>query len=186
MAQLPHPSPSPDRRSFLAQAGAVAIGGALALAAPLAGLGVLLDPLRRKSGDGGAVHVAPLAAVPEDGLPRKFNIVATRVDAWNHTPNTRIGAVYLQRPKGRPESAPTVRAFSVVCPHAGGFVDFHTEKNCYLCPIHNSTFALDGTVLDPKSPAPRGLDELEAEVRGEEIWVVFKNFRPGVKERIPV
>ncbi|MEI6861943.1 MAG: Rieske (2Fe-2S) protein [Verrucomicrobiota bacterium] len=181
MAQPPQPSPSPDRRSFLAQAGAFVIGGALALAAPLAGLGVLLDPLRRQPAGGGAVRVAPLTALPEDGVPRKFDIVATRVDAWNRTPNARIGAVYLQRTKDRP-----VRAFSVVCPHAGGFVDFHAEKNCYLCPIHNSTFALDGTLLDPKSPAPRGLDELEAEVRGEEIWVVFKNFRPGVKERVPV
>lgn len=178
----PHVSPQPERRNFLTKAGAVVIGGAIALVAPLAGLAVFLDPLRRKSQDGGAVLVASLESLPENGEPQKFPVLATRVDAWNTTPNVPVGAVYLRRAEGG-----RVRAFNVVCPHAGCFVDFRPDESHYHCPCHNSSFALDGKILDPKSPSPRALDELEVEVRrGTEIWVKFKNFRPGVKEQTAV
>jgi menaquinol-cytochrome c reductase iron-sulfur subunit len=178
-----HPCPpAPDRRNFLAKAAAVVIGGIVTVIPPAAGLLVFLDPLRRKSETGGAVFVANLAAIPESGEPRKFPVLATRVDAWNRTPNVPIGAVYLQRLEGN-----RVRALNVVCPHAGCFVDFKGTRNNFHCPCHNSSFGLDGKVLDPKSPSPRPLDSLEAEVRnGSEVWVKFQNFRAGVHEKIPV
>ncbi len=182
MSHPPDHPPQPDRRDFLAKAAATVIGGGLALVGPVAGLGVLLDPLRRQSAGGGAVRVASLAALPDDGVPRKFPVLATRQDAWNRSKNVPVGAVYLRREKGG-----AVRAFNVVCPHAGCFVDFRADKGCYLCPCHNSTFALDGKVLDQNSPAPRALDELPVEMReGGEVWVAFQNFRPGEKERLPV
>lgn len=174
--------PQPERRNFLAQAAAIVIGGVLAVVSPLAGLFVFLDPLRRKSESGGAVLVASLASLPENGEPRKFSVLATRVDAWNRTPNVPVGAVYLQRMKDD-----TVRALNVVCPHAGCFVDFRPARNHFHCPCHNSSFALDGKVLDPKSPSPRALDDLKVEIRkGTEIWVTFQNFRAGVHDKIPV
>jgi menaquinol-cytochrome c reductase iron-sulfur subunit len=119
--------------------------------------------------------------VPEDGVPRKFPVLASRVDAWNKSPETAIGAVYLRRAQGE-----KLRAFNVVCPHAGCFVDFLASKDSFLCPCHNSTFALDGKINDPRSPSPRGMDELEVEVRNDsEVWVKFQNFRAGVVEKIP-
>ena len=181
MSTCPLP-PAPDRRNFLAKAAALIIGGALALVAPVAGLFVAFDPLRRKSENGGAVRVASLDALPENGEPRKFPVLATKVDVWNRTPNVPVGAVYLQRFAGN-----KVRALNVVCPHAGCFVDFRAEQNHYHCPCHNSTFAADGQVMDPKSPSPRSLDELPVEIRnGTEIWVTFQNYRAGVPEKIPV
>ena len=180
----PHASPatSPERRNFITKAAAVIIGGIVAVIPPLAGVFVFFDPLRRKTEAGGAVFVANLAALPESGEPRKFPVLATRVDAWNRTPNVPIGAVYLQRLPGN-----KVRALNVVCPHAGCFVDYRAANSNYFCPCHNSSFALDGKVLDPKSPSPRGLDELPVEVRnGAEVWVTFQNFRAGVHEKIPV
>ena len=182
MALPTDPSPPPDRRNFLARFAAIVIGGALALVAPVAGLFVFLDPLRRKTANGNAVRVASLAALPENGEPRKFPVLATRVDAWNRSPNVPVGAVYLQRlGDGR------VRAFNVVCPHAGCFVDFRPAQKHYHCPCHDSSFALDGKILDPKSPSPRPLDELPVEIRREtEIWVTFQNFRPGTPQKIPV
>jgi menaquinol-cytochrome c reductase iron-sulfur subunit len=180
--ESPSVPPATDRRNFLSKAAAIVIGGAIALVAPVAGLFVALDPLRRKPASGGAVRVASLDALPENGEPRKFPVLATKVDAWNRSPNVPIGAVYLQR-----FSNGTVRALNVVCPHAGCFVDFRAEKKHYHCPCHNSSFSLDGKVLDPKSPSPRPLDELEVEIRdGTEIWVTFQNFRAGVHEKIPV
>jgi hypothetical protein len=48
-----------------------------------AGVAMFMDPLRRKSNlKGGAVKVATLDALPPDGIPRKFPVVASRVDAW--------------------------------------------------------------------------------------------------------
>lgn len=175
-------SPQPDRRAFLSKASAVVIGGSLVVAPVVAGLCVFLDPLRRKSEIGASVLVANLNSLPEDGEPRKFSVLATRIDAWNRTPNVPIGAVYLQRLKDN-----KVRALNVVCPHAGCFVDYRSANSNYFCPCHNSSFALDGKVLDPKSPSPRGLDELPVEIRnGTEVWVTFQNFRAGVHEKIPV
>ncbi len=102
-------SPAQDRRAFLSKASAVVIGGSLVVAPVVAGLCVALDPLRRKSEAGASVLVATLNSLPEDGEPRKFSVLATRVDAWNRTPNVPIGAVYLQRLKDN-----KVRALNVV------------------------------------------------------------------------
>lgn len=177
-----HPPPQPERRSFLTKAAAIVIGGIATVLPLVGGLFVFLDPLRRKTEAGGAVKVASLNSLPENGEPRKFPVLATRVDAWNRTPNVPVGAVYLQRLKdGR------VRALNVVCPHAGCFVDYRAAQHHYFCPCHNSSFATDGAILDPKSPSPRPLDELPVEIRhGTEIWVKFQNFRAGVHEKIPV
>jgi menaquinol-cytochrome c reductase iron-sulfur subunit len=42
-------------------------------------------------------------------------------------------------------------------------------------------------VQDPKSPSPRGLDDLVVEIRnGTEVWVKFQNFRAGTHDKIPV
>ncbi|MFM9079502.1 MAG: ubiquinol-cytochrome c reductase iron-sulfur subunit [Opitutaceae bacterium] len=181
MEHQPAP-PAPDRRNFLAKAAASVIGGITVLVPAASGLLVFLDPLRRKSADGGAVFVANLSAVPESGEPRKFPVLATRVDAWNRAPEVPVGAVYLQRIAGG-----GVRALNVACPHAGCFVDFKGARNNFHCPCHNSSFALDGKVLDPKRHSPRPLDSLETDVRGgKEVWVKFRNFRAGVPEKIPV
>lgn len=173
--------PQPARRNFITRAAAIVIGGLIALVAPLAGLFVFLDPLRRKTEIGGAVRVTSLHALPENGEPRKFSIQREQVDIWNRTPDVPVGAVYLQRFGDK-----QVRALNAKCPHAGCFVNFKGGPSNYHCPCHDSTFAVDGRILDPKSASPRGLDELQVEIRGTEVWVRFQNFRPGVTAKIPV
>jgi quinol---cytochrome c reductase iron-sulfur subunit, bacillus type len=175
-------SPAPTRRGFIKEFLASAIGVLLGLVPLGAGLTVLLDPLRRRASDSGAVRVATLDALPADGQPRKFPVLATRVDAWNTFNQVPIGAVYLRR-----TADGQVQAFNVVCPHAGCFVDFLPERGRYLCPCHNSTFTIAGKIDDPSSPAPRGLDSLVVQVReGNEIWVKFQNFQAGRAEKVPV
>ena len=173
---------TPERRDFFKKFLAVCIGAIAGLLPAGAGLAVFLDPLKRKASGSGAVRVAFLEALPENGQPVKFPVLATRVDAWNKFREVPIGAVYLRRlDNGR------VEAFNVVCPHAGCFVDFQPEKGRYLCPCHNSSFTVAGKIDNPASPAARGLDSLETEVRnGKEIWVKFQNFEAGSAEKIPV
>lgn len=179
----PHaPTPPPDRRGFLKRTAAVVIGGIITLVPAAAGITVFFDPLRRRAKQStGLQKVGNLEALPADGVPRKFAVIADRSDAWNKFPQVPIGAVYLRRTEDK-----KVEALNVVCPHAGCFVDFVEKSGSYLCPCHNSTFAADGKINDPKSPSPRGLDALEVEIRNEnEIWVKFQNFQAGHKEKIP-
>jgi len=173
--------PAPERRNFLKEALIVVIG-AIATLVPLgAGLSVLFDPLRRKGNGGSKIRVASLEALPKDGTPRKFPILASRTDAWNKYPDAPIGAVYLRR-----TAEGAVHALNVVCPHAGCFVDFREKNKDFYCPCHNSSFEVTGKVADPKSPSPRAMDELEVEVKGSDVWVKFQNFRTGQALKTPV
>ena len=174
-------TPPPTRRGFLKQAGAILFGAVAGLVPFLSGLTVFFDPLRRKAGAGQFVPVASLNALPEDGSPRKFSVIASRTDAWNKSPQTPIGAVYLRRTGEK-----TVQALNVVCPHAGCFVDYNPTAKGYHCPCHDSAFALSGQISSPSSPAPRGLDDLEVEIRKDvEIWVKFQNFQAGQATKTP-
>jgi len=173
---------NPERREFLKKACTVGVGTALVLVPLGAGLNVLFDPLRRSSAGAKRVFVASLDSLPNDGIPRKFTILASRIDAWNKFPNAAIGAVYLRR-----TGEQKVEALNVVCPHAGCFVDYKSDIKSFFCPCHNSSFALDGAVSDPKSPSPRGMDTLDVQVvNGKEIWVAFQNFQTGHAVKIPV
>jgi Rieske Fe-S protein len=174
-------SPPPNRRDFFKKAVALLIGAVTSLVPLVSGLVVFLDPLRRKGQGSQFVPVASLKALPEDGSPRKFAVIASRTDAWNKSPKTPIGAVYLRRVGNQ-----QVQALNVTCPHAGCFVDYNSGVKGYHCPCHDSTFALSGQVSSASSPAPRGLDELQVEIRSEgEVWVKFQNFRAGEREKIP-
>jgi menaquinol-cytochrome c reductase iron-sulfur subunit len=171
-----------DRRSFLKRFFAGFIGAVLGVIPLGAGLVVFMDPLRRKAGAGQTVKVTTLEALPADGVPRKFSVVAARIDAWNKFPETPIGAVYLRRTEDG-----KVQAFNVVCPHAGCFVDYLPDKGSYHCPCHNSRFTVTGEIEDRSSPAARGLDSLDVEIKGDkEVWVKFQNFEAGKAEKVAV
>lgn len=173
--------PSPARRGFLASIGAVAAGALSLLAPAWSSVRVLFDPLRRGRPNADMVFATKLAGLPDDGVPRKFQIAAARTDAWTTHPNAPVGAVYLRR------SGRSIAALNVACPHAGCFVNVASDRSSFVCPCHKSSFDLDGTVNDPSSPSPRAMDALEVEIRnGDEVWVRFQKFRPGTVEKTPV
>ncbi len=175
-------SPSPERRGFLKQFCAMVIGGIVGLVPAVAGLVVFFDPIRRKSQGGKMLRVTTLDALPADGVPRKFSVIASRTDAWNRFPDVPVGAVYIRR-----SGEKDLHVLNVTCPHAGCFVDYRADRDGFLCPCHNSLFNVDGTLKDPRSPSPRALDGLEWEIRNQnEVWVKFQNYEAGRKEKIPV
>src|SRR6185436_8802440 len=119
---------------------------------------------------------------PADGLPRKFPVIAAKVDAWNRFEAAPIGAVYLRR-----TADGKVEAFNAACPHAGCFVDFSESKKCFQCPCHDSSFALDGKIANPGSPSPRALDSLTVKVDDDgAVWVTFQNFQAGRADKVTV
>ncbi|MBC8244037.1 MAG: Rieske 2Fe-2S domain-containing protein [Verrucomicrobia bacterium] len=176
------PEPAGERRGFIKFL--CAFIGTLISAVPFgAGVWSYLDPLakRNKGGGGGDgfVRVASLDAIPADGTPAKFSIVADKVDAWNRFSNVSIGAVYLRLVDGMPS------ALHTVCPHLGCFVDYRPGKKDFFCPCHNSNFKLDGSIVEGVSP--RAMDGLRIEVRNKtEVWVKFQNFQPGHSHKVPV
>ena len=175
-----------NRRGFLARAIAV-VAGSAALAVPaVVGIVASLNPLRQKSQAGLELRLTSLDALPEDGTPRRFPIIADRTDAWNRFPNEPIGAVFLRR-----TGAKSVEAIQTVCPHAGCSVQFTSggdeadADGKYFCPCHAASFDLAGKRLDETSPSPRDLDTLEVEIRnGIDVWVKFKEFQTGTAKKV--
>lgn len=173
-----------DRRHFLRKAVALLIGGVVSLFPLVAGLVVFLDPLRRKGAASDFVRITSLEAVPADGMPRLFQVVRDRTDAWNRFPNEPVGAVYLRNVDGK------VTAFNAECPHAGCLVAFLGDHKIFKCPCHNSRFQENGERINPlHCPSPRGLDPLDVELRDQAgnqvVWVKFEQFLAGTSTRIP-
>jgi menaquinol-cytochrome c reductase iron-sulfur subunit len=172
-----------DRRGFLTRAAAVAIGALVTLVPFAAGLFVFADPLRRSRAGFGFIKVATLESVPDDGVPRAFPVIAGRTDAWTFLPGEPIGAVFLRRQKGQamPE------AFQTTCPHAGCMIDFLAANKVFQCPCHNSSFQLNGDIIQP-SPAPRPMDSLECKVVDERgvknVLVRYETYHTGIAEKI--
>jgi menaquinol-cytochrome c reductase iron-sulfur subunit len=196
MSPTPNDSPrvpqEPERRSFLTRLSAISLGTVVAVFPFAAGWGVVTSPLRRKqdessgSADDGFVPICPLDSIPADGKPHAFVVTADVVDAWTRAVNQRIGEVFLTRSEA--DGKPNVIAFTATCPHLGCAVEFDSEESHYECPCHESGFAKDGKKLF--GPSLRGLDSLDAEIRGEsgsqEVWVRYERFRAGIAEKEPV
>jgi len=167
------------RRGFLTKTIALAVGAVAYLAPAAAGIRAFLNPLRQKGSAGRSFRLASLGEL--DAVPRKFAIVADRVDAWNRFPNEPVGAVYLRRREDG-----QVEAHQVVCPHAGCSVQFDAAEGRFLCPCHLASYDISGKRLGETSPAPRDMDRLEVEIRDQDqVWVQFANFRTGTPEKIP-
>jgi menaquinol-cytochrome c reductase iron-sulfur subunit len=189
---VPDSDATPQRRSFFVRLAAIICGGFVALFPFAAGLGVAIDPWRRKSksvaGDerSNLVPICPLAALPADGVPRAFPVVADITDGWTRAAKQRIGMIFMIRTDADGKS--NVVAFNAECPHLGCFVDYNAADQHFECPCHKSAFAKDGEKL--YGPSRRGLDSLPVkfqDVEGQqEILVAFQKFQKGIAERTPV
>jgi menaquinol-cytochrome c reductase iron-sulfur subunit len=171
------------RRSFLAAAGSLLIGGLISITPVTAGLLFFLDPILRrrpnfKGGDAdGYLSVTNLPDLPDDGTPVRCVIRADKVDAWNISKNQSVGTVYIRKMPGD-----QIIAFNDTCPHLGCKVDYHEEKQTFLCPCHASAFHLDGEPAN-KVP-PRRLDHLETKLDTQgRVWVKYQEFQCGIAEQ---
>lgn len=183
MSEPESSKPSPDapieRREFLKAAACTVLGGCCVAAPIVAGVAVITAPLRQK-GPPVEVKLATLDALPIGGAPKLFQIITDRRDAWTQFPKQAIGSVFLLR-----KSETEIVAFHSSCPHLGCAVEFRDDTSVFYCPCHDSSFAKSGEVVG-QSPSLRGLDTLEVEVRGREVWVKFLNFKAGIREKVAV
>ncbi len=172
------------RRSFFSKCLAAVLGIGAIAAPTVAGIAVLLDPLRMKAkGEGGSwVRVASLGQIPADGKPYFFTVVVDEPrDKWSRYEPQAVGAVYLTRTSE--DTPPT--ALSSVCPHLGCAIDYDRLGDQFVCPCHNGIFHADGKQAEGSTVSPRDLDPLEVRVDEAtgDVEVNYQRFKGGIAER---
>ncbi|WP_214371211.1 ubiquinol-cytochrome c reductase iron-sulfur subunit [Pseudonocardia sp. H11422] len=138
-------SPGLSRRTVIAGAGVAALGATLAVT------GCSTAATGSGGGSGGGRAPAPggTALGPASDVP--------------------VGGGRIYEAQGVVVTQPTAgdyQGFSIVCPHQGCTVN-QIAGSEIVCPCHNSTFALDGAVV--QGPAERGLESRAVAVTGDQI-----------------
>ncbi len=172
---------SPNRRRFLSvcTSALVTAISVLVLAPVLAFVGY---PLRRKAGAVAAgsdfTDAGTIAAIPM-GKWSLLPIELIRQDGWAKTRQARSIWVLVKS-----ADAKDIRVISPICTHLGCPIGWNAEKSEFLCPCHGGIFNADGAHIG--GPPPRGMDQLDFEVRDDHLWVRWQDFRISVPERIAV
>lgn len=172
----------PDRRKFLKVA-TCAMGGGVGLVVAAPVIKLVLDPAGKQTVTS---PTEPLDLGAANRLrinepPQRYEIVAPLVkDAWVASKNVVLGAAWLRRTGPGPRD---IDARSAICPHLGCAVGWDPAANNYLCPCHDSRFAVDGQKLT--GPSERGLDKLElVEVDGR-LRLTWARFKTGSSTQEP-
>jgi menaquinol-cytochrome c reductase iron-sulfur subunit len=130
------------------------IAGALAVPAAVY---LLLPPKLRKTPDWvDAGDVSKLQA----GVPVEMVFRQNRVDGWKILSEKSTAWVVKS-------SDSQVVAFGPQCTHLGCAYHWDDSRSQFLCPCHNSIFAIDGAVVS--GPAPRPLDRYDTKVTGGKL-----------------
>ncbi len=170
-------SAPPTRRGFLGAA-TVLLSSAITALAAVPVLGSLLSPLRSSPREGAGAAPIPVGNVGDFqvGVPRRVELVRSVQDAWSRSEATTVGAAWITR-----RSDGSFTALSTVCPHLGCGVNLDKPRGHFACPCHTSAFSLEGERME--GPAPRGMDPLTVEVRGQTVLVHHKRFKQGLAQR---
>lgn len=147
------------RRSFYS----VVIGGmgsliAAALAFPAA---IYLFVGARSGQRAGFTEAASFADL-EIGKPREVTFERVKTDGWRTFQEKAIAWVVRT-------DAKNAVAYSAQCTHLGCAYHFEEKRLQFVCPCHDSIFAIDGKVLD--GPAPRPLDRYHVRVDGGKLLI---------------
>ena len=92
--------------------------------------------------------------------PVEMTFRRNRVDGWKVISEKSTAWVVRQTDR-------SVFAFGPQCTHLGCAYHWEDGKSEFICPCHNSIFAVDGRVIS--GPAPRPLDRYQAKVEGAHL-----------------
>jgi len=156
--------------------------------------GYLIDPRNRPAPPSDFRRVGRFSELTKD-MPRSFTIRDIRHDAWTLHPNDVLGRIWLIYRGGTDDKGvPKVEAYTTICPHLGGSINFDGEK--FVCPLHGATFdsqckRVAAESLGKENPAPRDMDDLQiavvpdADSPGEFfLEVKYENFIQGREEKV--
>ena len=120
---------------------------------------LLFPPKARKTEEwfqvGDITHLTP-------NLPVEMTFRQNRVDGWKVTSEKSTAWVVK-------DAANRITAFGPQCTHLGCAYHWDDAKSEFLCPCHNSLFAVDGKVIS--GPAPRPLDRYQTKIDGTILLV---------------
>ena len=165
-------TPIGTRRTFFRwvttlAAGVIGIG----LAVPLIGY-VISPALKRREQQW--VEVGRPGDLPV-GIPTQLDYVQTVRDGWME--NRLHKAVWaIKQPEGQ------VVVFSPMCPHLGCGYRWEDGEHKFKCPCHGSVYDAEGKVL--AGPAPRRLDVLPSKIEDGKLFVIYKEFKSGLREAV--
>jgi Rieske Fe-S protein len=184
----------PDRRKFLATC---AIGGGVGIAATVPILRLVIDPALKTTvtTPREPLDLGPAARFIDE--PTKIEVVAPVIkDGWAAARDVVLGAAFVRRIAATdeakragivfdtPQGLSTLDARSAVCPHLGCAVGFDRAAKNYLCPCHDSRFAIDGKKMS--GPSERGLDDLPLKIVGGRVLLTWQRYRIGKTTKEPV
>jgi Rieske Fe-S protein len=187
--------PPPDRRSFLRWV-TNGLGALFALVLGIPAVAYLIDPRNRPSRES---SFRPVQGVKLSELrlnvPRQGIISDERRDAWTLQPDEIIGRVWVvKRSEARPHGRPDLLVFTTICPHLGCSIRENGVTNVpdrrFVCPCHNGTFHLDGSVdrhTSHTNPVPRTMDTLEWQVdpnNADLLQAKYENYYQGRHEKV--
>ena len=143
----------------------------LSLAIPLIGY-VVSPALRRQEKEW--VKVGGIEKLPV-GEPQSLDYTVTVKDGWQKRPISK-GVWAIKKADGQ------VTVYSPICPHLGCGYRWVQQDRLFECPCHGSKYALDGTVKG--GPAPRPLDTLPSKVENGELFIIYQEFKSGLKNKV--
>lgn len=168
-----------SRRKFLELA-TVGMGAGVALVVSVPVGKFLLFPVGKRvvTSPTDPIYVIESGKLVAGGAPVKVQLVGEGVrNAWLVSDKVALGSAWLRR-----QEDGKLVAMSSVCPHLGCAIGYQGSNNKFLCPCHNSEFAVDGKKLS--GPAKRGLDSLPTEEKDGGVWITFKRFRQDIAEKV--
>jgi Rieske Fe-S protein len=72
--------------------------------------------------------------------------------------------------------------YSPICTHLSCRYDWKETEEQFVCPCHASVFDPRGEVL--AGPAPRSLDTLPCKIKGDELFVKWETYKPGIPAKV--
>ena len=157
------------RRSFYIAA-IYGVWAAIAVALGIPALVYLfLPPKARKEEEW--IEIADVTKLAPN-TPVEMVFRRNRVDGWKVT--SEKGTAWVVKHAGN-----SVTAFGPQCTHLGCAYHWDDRKSEFLCPCHNSLFAIDGKVVS--GPAPRPLDRYQTKVQGNKLLLGRLQPAPGEK-----
>ncbi len=122
------------------------------------------------------IRVADDIALLDIGVPIRAGFVQDENDGWVAA-QVEV-AVWLYTDDGE-----KFKAYNAHCTHLGCSYNYDKALNTFLCPCHRGQFDIKtGAVL--AGPPPRPLDTLPVEIRDSAVFVDYRNFRPGIPQKV--
>ena len=156
--QVTYPRPEgATRRSFYV-AGIYGLWAVISAALGLPALIYLFFPPKARKEEEW-VEIGDVTKLASDS-PVEMVFRRNRVDGWKVL--SEKGTAWVVK-----HADNSVTAFGPQCTHLGCAYHWDDRKSEFLCPCHNSLFAIDGRVIS--GPAPRPLDRFATKVQGKKL-----------------